>query len=129
MPKMKKVGPSRGFGPRYGVTVRKRYVKVMASMRIRHKCPSCSFTRVKRKSVGVWLCKKCGFAFTGGAYTPTTKLGIVAKRSAHGLAAEEAVKTPEKTVPEEQEQTEVETEEIEEAAEEETEVETEEEED
>lgn len=119
MPKMKKVGPSRGFGPRYGVTVRKRYVKVMASMRIRHKCPSCAFTRVKRKSVGVWLCKKCGFTFTGGAYTPTTKLGIVAKRSAHGLTTEEAVKTAERTVPEEQEQTEVETEEIEEAVEEE----------
>jgi hypothetical protein len=90
----------------------------MASMKIRHKCPSCGFTRVKRKSVGVWLCKKCGFTFTGGAYTPTTKLGIVAKRSAHGVAVEEAAKTTEAPIPEKQEQTEVETEEIEEEEEE-----------
>jgi large subunit ribosomal protein L37Ae len=116
MPKMKKVGPSRGLGPRYGVTVRKRYVKVMEGMKLRHKCPSCGFTRVKRKSVGVWLCKKCGFTFTGGAYTPTTKLGAVAKRSAHALPLEETVKTTE--APRPQEQTEVETEQIEEEPEE-----------
>jgi large subunit ribosomal protein L37Ae len=121
MPKMKKVGPSRGLGPRYGSTVRKRYVKVMEGMKIRHKCPSCGFTRVKRKSVGVWLCKKCGFTFTGGAYTPTTKLGAVAKRSAHGLPVEEAAKATEAPTPQEQEQTEVETEEVKEAAEEEPE--------
>ena len=119
MPKMKKVGPSRGLGPRYGSTVRKRYVKVMEGMKIRHKCPSCGFTRVKRKSVGVWLCKKCGFTFTGGAYTPTTKLGAVAKRSAHGLPVEEAAKTTEVPTPKEQEQTEVETEQVEEEPEEE----------
>jgi large subunit ribosomal protein L37Ae len=119
MPKMKKVGPSRGFGPRYGVTVRKRYVKVMEGMKIRHKCPSCGFTRVKRKSVGVWLCKKCGFTFTGGAYTPTTKLGAVAKRSAHAIPVEEAAKTTEAPTPQEQEQTEVETEQVEEEPEEE----------
>jgi large subunit ribosomal protein L37Ae len=99
--------------------VRKRYVKVMAGMKVRHKCPSCGFTRVKRKSVGVWLCKKCGFTFTGGAYTPTTKLGAVAKRSAHGLRAEEKAITTEAPIPQEQEQTEVETEEVEEASEEE----------
>jgi large subunit ribosomal protein L37Ae len=116
MPKMKKVGPSRGLGPRYGVTVRKRYVKVMEGMKLRHKCPSCGFTRVKRRSVGVWFCKKCGFTFTGGAYTPTTKLGAVAKRSAHALPVEEAVKTTE--VPAPQEQTEVETEQVEEEPEE-----------
>ncbi len=120
MPKMKKVGPSRGFGSRYGSTVRKRYVKVMAGMKVRHKCPSCGFTRVKRKSIGVWLCKKCGFTFTGGAYMPTTKLGIVAKRSAHGLTAEERAKRTEAPILQEQEQTEVEAEEIEGGLEEET---------
>jgi ribosomal protein L37AE/L43A len=98
----------------------------MAGMKVRHKCPSCGFTRVKRKSVGVWLCKKCGFTFTGGAYTPTTKLGAVAKRSAHGAPVEEAAKTTEAPTTQEQEQTEVETEEVEEAAEEEPEEEAEE---
>jgi ribosomal protein L37AE/L43A len=47
---------------------------------------------VKRESVGVWKCSKCGFTFSGGAYTPTTKLGVVAKRAAKGLTVEEATK-------------------------------------
>jgi len=92
MPRTKKVGPTRGLGPRYGSTVRKRYIKVMEEMRKPHKCPQCGFLRVKRESVGVWKCRKCGFTYTGGAYTPITKLGLVAKRSAKGLPAEEVMK-------------------------------------
>jgi large subunit ribosomal protein L37Ae len=92
MPRTKKVGPTRGLGPRYGSTVRKRYIKVMADMRRRHRCPQCGFTRVKRQSVGVWRCGKCGFTYTGGAYTPSTKLGVVARRSAKGVPAEESAK-------------------------------------
>jgi len=93
MPRTKKVGPTRGLGPRYGSTVRKRYIKVMEEMRKPHKCPQCGFLRVKRESVGVWKCRKCGFTYTGGAYTPITKLGVVAKRSAKGVPTEEAMKT------------------------------------
>jgi len=88
----KKVGPTRGLGPRYGSTVRKRYIKVMTEMKKPHRCPRCGLTRVKRESVGVWKCRKCGFAYTGGAYTPTTKLGVVAKRSAKGVPVEETLK-------------------------------------
>lgn len=91
----KKVGPTRGLGPRYGATVRKRYIKVITEMKKPHACPQCGFARVKRESVGVWKCKKCGFTFTGGAYTPTTKLGIVAKRVAKGAPLEEVVKATE----------------------------------
>jgi large subunit ribosomal protein L37Ae len=91
----KKVGPTRGLGPRYGSTVRKRYIKVMTEMKRPHKCPQCGFSRVKRESVGIWKCKKCGFTYTGGAYTPITKLGIVAKRSAKGTQAEETLETAE----------------------------------
>ncbi|MGD0978120.1 MAG: 50S ribosomal protein L37ae [Candidatus Bathyarchaeia archaeon] len=91
----KKVGPTRGLGPRYGSTVRKRYIKVMTEMKKPHKCPQCGFSRVKRESVGIWKCKKCGFTYTGGAYTPITKLGIVAKRSAKGTQAEETLETAE----------------------------------
>ncbi|MGD0158795.1 MAG: 50S ribosomal protein L37ae [Candidatus Bathyarchaeia archaeon] len=87
----KKVGPTRGLGPRYGSTVRKRYIKVMQEMKKPHKCPQCGFSRVKRESVGIWKCRKCGFTYTGGAYTPITKLGIVAKRSAKGAPAEETL--------------------------------------
>jgi large subunit ribosomal protein L37Ae len=85
----KKVGPTRGLGPRYGATVRKRYIKIVAEMKKSHKCPQCGLPRVKRVSVGVWKCRKCGFTFTGGAYTPSTKLGIVAKRVAKGAPVEE----------------------------------------
>jgi len=88
----KKVGPTRGLGSRYGATVRKRYVKVITELKKTHRCPQCGFVKVKRESVGVWKCRKCGFTFTGGAYTPTTKLGIVAKRAAKGAPIEETAK-------------------------------------
>jgi len=95
MGRTKKVGPTRGLGTRYGSTVRKRYAKVITGMKKPHKCPQCGFSRVTRVSVGVWECRKCGYKFTGGAYTPSTKLGIVAKRVAKGAPVEEALKTGE----------------------------------
>jgi large subunit ribosomal protein L37Ae len=67
----------------------------MQEMKKPHKCPQCGFSRVKRESVGIWKCGKCGFTYTGGAYTPITKLGIVAKRSAKGVPVEETLKTAE----------------------------------
>ncbi len=91
----KKVGPTRGLGSRYGAMVRKRYIKTVTEMKKTHRCPQCGLLRVKRISVGVWKCRKCGFTFTGGAYTPATKLGIVATRVAKGATVEEAVKTKE----------------------------------
>jgi large subunit ribosomal protein L37Ae len=88
----KKVGPTRGLGPRYGSTVRKRYAKIVEELKKPHTCPQCGLPRVKRESVGVWKCRKCGFTFTGGAYTPTTKLGVIAKRVARGTPIQEAAK-------------------------------------
>jgi len=87
--KTKKVGPTRGLGARYGSTVRKRYAKVVTEMKKPHKCPQCGLPRVERKSIGIWTCRKCGFTFAGGAYTPSTKLGIVAKRAARSALKEE----------------------------------------
>lgn len=95
MGRTKKVGPTRGLGTRYGATVRKRYIKVVTEMKRTHRCPQCGFPKVKRESIGVWKCKKCGFTFTGGAYTPATKLGIVARRAAKGAPVEEATKIAE----------------------------------
>lgn len=88
MGKTKKVGPTRGFGARYGSSLRKRYIKVVVELRKPHKCPQCGFMRVSRESVGIWKCKKCEYTFTGGAYTPVTKLGIVAKRAAKSAATD-----------------------------------------
>lgn len=84
----KKVGPAGGLGSRYGANVRKRYTDIVSEVKKKHKCPKCEFLKVKRISVGVWECRKCGYTFTGGAYSPETKLGIVAKRTARSAAAE-----------------------------------------
>ena len=92
---MKKVGSTRGLGPRYGSTVRKRYAKVIDGLKKRHRCPQCGFAKVKRESVGIWKCKKCSHTFTGGAYMPVTKLGVVAKRAAKGAPLEETIKAAE----------------------------------
>jgi len=89
MGRTKKIGPTGGLKARYGATVRKRYIEVVTDVKKPHTCPQCRAIAVKRKSVGVWKCKKCGFTFTGGAYTPSTKLGETAKRTARGLSAEE----------------------------------------
>ena len=98
MGRTKKVGSTRGLGVRYGSTVRKRYSKVVTEMKKPHRCPQCGFPRVRRVSVGVWGCRKCGFTFTGGAYTPTTKLGIVARRVAKGAPVEEALEAEKEEV-------------------------------
>jgi len=84
----KKVGPTRGLEARYGATVRKRYIEVVSGLKKAHKCPQCSSMTVRRQSVGVWKCRRCGAVFTGGAYTPATKLGEIAKRAAKGLPPE-----------------------------------------
>ena len=82
-----KVGPSGTFGARYGTVARKRYATVITELRAPHECPQCHISAVKRLSVGVWLCGRCGFKFAGGAYTPTTKLGEVAERAARAGVA------------------------------------------
>jgi len=86
----KKVAMTRGFGTRYGAALRKRYIKVLTELRRPHKCPTCSTEAVKRVSVGVWNCKKCGVTFTGGAYTPVTKLGVIAKRQVKSLSSSDS---------------------------------------
>jgi large subunit ribosomal protein L37Ae len=69
----------------------------MGEMKKRHKCPQCGFSRVRRESVGIWKCRKCGYTYTGGAYVPSTKLGVIAKRSAKGIAVEAASATTEES--------------------------------
>lgn len=86
----KKVAMTRGLGTRYGATLRKRYVKVLTEQRRTHKCPQCGAEAVKRESVGVWNCRKCNVTFAGGAYTPITKLGVVAKRQVKSASSTES---------------------------------------
>jgi large subunit ribosomal protein L37Ae len=88
MGRTKKIGPAGGLGARYGATVRRRYIDVAREVKRRHRCPQCNGPTVKRKSVGIWKCGRCSFTFTGGAYTPMTKLGATAKRVARGSSKE-----------------------------------------
>ncbi|MCS7097078.1 MAG: 50S ribosomal protein L37ae [Candidatus Methanomethylicia archaeon] len=70
-----KVGPTGRFGARYGATIRARVRDIELLMRSDHKCPRClSIGKVKRISVGIWTCKKCGYTFTGGAYAPSSAM-------------------------------------------------------
>ena len=91
----KKARSIGGLGTRYGATVRKQYAKTISGLK-GQKCPQCSSGLVRRKSVGVWKCGKCGFTVTGGAYTPITKLGVVSKRVAKGATLEVRPKAKDK---------------------------------
>ncbi len=82
-----KVGPSGSFGARYGTVARKRYSTIMETMRASHECPQCHVAAVKRLSVGIWLCGRCGYKFAGGAYAPITKVGQVAERASRAGVA------------------------------------------
>ncbi len=74
MAKEKKIGSTKRFGPRYGRRIKKRFGEIEAEQRKLHKCPYCNAVKVKRESVGIWNCKKCGAKFTGKAYTISKKV-------------------------------------------------------
>ena len=82
-----------GFGARYGTVGRRQYVEIVSGLRSKHECPRCNFKTVKRWSVGVWLCRKCGYKFAGGAYVPVTKLGEVAARATRGMMSPSTLST------------------------------------
>ena len=67
----RKVGSTGRFGPRYGVSVRRRVGSVEKKQRQKHECPSCSKINVKRVSTGIFKCSSCDYQFASGAYYPT----------------------------------------------------------
>ncbi|MEM2795463.1 MAG: 50S ribosomal protein L37ae [Thermofilaceae archaeon] len=76
MGRTKVVGSAGRFGARYGMTLRHKVAAIEAKMKGPHRCPRC-FTRgtVGKVSSGIWRCRKCGYTFAGGAWTPRTELG------------------------------------------------------
>lgn len=89
----KRLNLGGGFGARYGTVARRQYVEIVSGLRTRHECPRCKFRAVKRWSVGIWLCRKCGFRFAGGAYAPVTKLGEIAARATRGQMSPSTLST------------------------------------
>lgn len=77
----KKVGTSGRFGSRYGVGIKKRIVKVEENQKKLVNCSFCGFDKVKRIAAGLFICKKCGKKFTGGAYQIETLIGKSVKKA------------------------------------------------
>lgn len=72
----KVVGPAGRFGARYGATIRKKVAAIERKMKGKHRCPRCQAVgTVRRLSVGIWYCEKCGYKFAGGAWLPKTEAG------------------------------------------------------
>ena len=81
MGRTKKVGSTGKFGSRYGAKLRRRVLDIEKKRHEAHRCPSCATRALSRKAAGLWICKKCGITFAGGAYVPYTDAGKAAKRA------------------------------------------------
>ena len=67
-------GSVKRFGARYGRKPKLKFGKVEAEQRKLHKCPYCHKIAVKRVSLGIWQCRKCGAKFSGKAYSIKKKI-------------------------------------------------------
>lgn len=65
--------PVKRFGPRYGLTVKKRLKQVEISQKKKYECPACLSNSAKRLAAGIWQCKKCKAKFTGSSYSAISK--------------------------------------------------------
>jgi large subunit ribosomal protein L37Ae len=81
MAKRGETGSAGRFGARYGRVARRRVAQIEEDMNDDHECPECGRDRVSRTGTGVWECEFCGYAYTGGAYTPQTPSGETVVRS------------------------------------------------
>ena len=86
-----KAGLTARFGSRYGVSVRRRAGSALRKKSRLYVCPSCHYRKVRRKSAGIWECKKCNYTFTGGVWEPFTRASDannrVVRRSMEGSTA------------------------------------------
>ncbi len=71
----KKVGSTGRFKGRYGVGIKKRVLKVENKAKELGACSFCGFDKIKRVAAGLFVCRKCGAKFTGGAYEAQTLVG------------------------------------------------------
>jgi len=59
---------AKRYGVRYGRKLRDKVGKLDKEKRS-NICPYCHYKKIKRLSVGIWLCSKCDSKFTGRAYS------------------------------------------------------------
>jgi len=71
----KKVKSAGRFRQKYGRKIRLRITEVETEQNKPKVCPKCAFPSLKREAAGIWLCRKCGYKFAGGAYFPATPAG------------------------------------------------------
>lgn len=74
------VGSTGRYGSRYGRKIRRRVLAVEQKQKKASKCPYCGFSRVKRKSKGIFICSKCNTTFAGGTYLPETMSGSLVRK-------------------------------------------------
>ena len=75
-----KAGATARYGPRYGVSVRRRAGSAIAKKSRKYTCPNCLYPKVRRKAAGIWECKKCQHVFSGGVWEPYTRASEANKR-------------------------------------------------
>ncbi len=72
MTRTKDVKETGRYGPRYGMTLRRRTLKILRKRYQRSMCARCGKkTLFVRKSVGVWRCPHCEYVFAGPAHVPS----------------------------------------------------------
>ncbi|MDO8624776.1 MAG: 50S ribosomal protein L37ae [Candidatus Diapherotrites archaeon] len=80
MSSTKKVKAAGRFGSRYGIGIRKRWLKVAQKQAAPFDCPSCGYAKIKRQAAGIFDCTKCGCRFSGGAYYAQTLTGRIVSK-------------------------------------------------
>ncbi len=95
----KKVGSSGRFGPRYGVTVRKRIADVEAVSKGRHECRYCRAVALGRTASGIWVCRHCGAKMASGSYMPMPPVAV--RRDVEEVLAKVEGREEEAAAPEE----------------------------
>ena len=68
MARTKKVKSTGRYGAGYGKRARLKLINVESKQRKKQTCPFCKRASIKRKSAGIWECKRCSKIFASNAY-------------------------------------------------------------
>jgi large subunit ribosomal protein L37Ae len=85
----RKTGFTAAYGARYGVKPKKQAKVIKQQKQSKYICPQCKAKKVKRLSAGIFQCSKCGYKFAGGAYLPSTSVGISSKKAIQKIIEKE----------------------------------------